>query len=63
MQPKGAGMTGASRDIWHQKINLFRIGEARELCFNYSHRKRRLPCGSSLVGAGITIKVRISNIF
>ena len=28
--------------IWRQKTNLFQVGEARELCFNYSPKRRRL---------------------
>ena len=45
MRPKGAGMTGASRGIWHQKTNLFQIGEARELSLTI-----HLGKGDCLVG-------------
>ena len=32
---------GVHGEHWHQKNNLFLVGETRELCFNYSPKKRR----------------------
>ena len=70
---KRQGVHGVS--IWCQKTNLFWVGEAWELCFNYSPRRRRLwkpsckpPTALWVVNgwlntsAGITMEVWVSNI-
>ena len=48
--------------IGHQKTNLFGVGEAQELCFNYSPRTRRLwftnpslSCWTSLVSLRLVL--------